>query len=785
MSRFEKEFSRRISRIFPKANAIRIFGEYSVDINPYLMLNRKLTLLLLVCALLPAVVSGQTPDLKRTRSYEGMWLPLKIKELNYTDMKAVGVELTAEEMYNEAAPSVKDAIVRLNDGSCTAEIISGEGLMLTNHHCAYDGVASLSTPEKDYLTNGYWAMSRAEELPIEGATAAFLIHSQDVTAEILASEDPETKMEELVTKATEGTTYTAEVKEMFNGLEYYLFVYERFTDVRLVGVPPSAIGKFGGDTDNWMWPRHTADFTILRVYAGADNKPAAYSAQNVPYKPKHFLPVSLKGVKENDYAMVMGYPGSTDRYLSSSAVALALDQSNADKINLFGIKTEVMKAAMDKDNAVRLAMAGDYASLMNTYKYFIGQTTMLGRYNIVGVKEEGEKAFQVWADADPARKEKYGSVLGDTKKLYDRYRPTDKFMNYLFYGTFFADANGMSFQLNGMKGAMASGEAAATQEVAAELRAASEEYFSKFNYEVDKEIFVRTFLRFYEDMPAELRPTIFDEVLNGKPVAVAEETGKKAKKKKKEVVTMPVPVSPELPLEARVRAWAEKAYATSIATDRGRMEAFLSNPTQAALDNDPLYGFISGVIGFYRSKVALSYVTFNRQSAELSKTYLAGLREMHPEKSFYPDANSTMRLTYGKVLPYSPRDGAFYNYFTTLEGVIEKEDPKNPEEFTVPAKLKQLYLAKDYGRYNVNGTVPVNFLTTNDITGGNSGSPVINSKGELIGCAFDGNWEAMAGDIYVFPNLNRTICVDIRYVLFIVDKFAGAGHLLKEMKIAE
>ncbi|MDX2247135.1 MAG: S46 family peptidase [Bacteroidia bacterium] len=722
----------------------------------------------------------------KMQSSEGMWLPLKVKELNYEDMVKKGIELPAEKIYNESEASLEDAIVKLNGGQCTSEMISGEGLMLTNHHCAYDAIATLSTEDNDLLTNGFWAMSRGEELPIPGSTAALLIRSEDVSAKVLAAGDQmEQTIEEIVAKATEGTNYVAEVEEMFHGAEYYLFVYEVFRDVRLVGAPPSSIGKFGYDTDNWVWPRHTGDFSLLRVYAGPDNKPADYSPDNKPYNPRHFLPISLQGVSEEDYAMVMGYPGSTTRYLTASAIRLALEQSNLDKIELMGQKARIMKSYMDRDDKTRIAMAADYASLMNTYKYYIGQTTMMGRYDVPGQKAKQEVEFQKWAESDPVRKEKYGTVLKDIDELHGLYKPAEHFMNYLYYSTLAPSASVFSYlEFSGLYGALQSDDKEATAEAVAEVKEAMENHFKTFFYEADRDVFAASFISFYNNMSPELRPKIFDEILNPEAEQTEEATGKKKKKKKKNTEMEVLPSIEPVNMDERITAWTANAYQTSLATDKERLNAFLQNPDAETIAKDPIFRYVAGVIDFYRQRVGLAHATFNYQIEGLWKTYVEGLREMHTDKKFYPDANSTMRLTYGKVRAYEPRDGVSYHYYTTLDGVIEKEDPNN-EEFIVPEKLKDLYQKKDYGRYGKDGVMPLCFITTNDITGGNSGSPVINSKGHLIGAAFDGNWEAMSGDIHVFPNLNRTICVDARYILFIIDKYAGAGHLLKEMTIVE
>lgn len=747
-------------------------------------------------SLLLAVMLFVTPALAQQgtapRSTEGMWLPLKIKELNAEDMRAMGLELSVDEVYNEDAPSVEDGIVRLNGGMCTAEMISPKGLMLTNHHCAYDAIASLSSEDNDLLTDGFWAGSEAEELPVEGATAAFLIRSEDVTEQVLAEGDlnpfqVEEVLERLAAEAVEGTDYDAVVKPMFHGSEYYLFVYEVYRDVRLVGAPPSDIGKFGYDTDNWVWPRHTGDFSLMRVYAGPDNKPATYSPDNKPYQPRHFFPISLQGVEEEDYAMILGYPGSTERYLTSTAVEMALKHGNLDKINVLGTRTEIMKAAMDQSDAVRIKLASEYASLMNSYKYYIGQTTMLERYNIVGKKAAEEAQFQAWAEGDSTRAEQYGEVLGNLAQLHERSVQTDQYMNYLFYGILGPSAISFSFQeLSGLEAALSSDDPDVQAEAIAEAREVMAEHFKNFVYDVDKDVLAAVLLRTYEDLPPALHPDVLTEIVNpAAPMVEEEETGKKKKKKKKKKSAPVEAVVEMLSPAERIQAWVDQAYATSYASSEARLSELLNNPSPDALANDPLLQFVQGILGHFRSRVATSYYTFGFQVDMLRKVYLQGLREMHSDKHFYPDANSTMRVTYGKVRSYEPNDGVIYEHYTTIEGIMEKMDPDNPD-YRVPGRLVELYEDKDYGRYAKDGeALRVCFLTTNDITGGNSGSPVLNARGELIGCAFDGNWEAMAGDIYVFPSLNRTICVDARYILFVIDKFAGASHLLDEMTIIE
>lgn len=727
---------------------------------------RKFFVLVAISGLLLApAVHAQQAAMQPPTSTEGMWLPLKVAELNQETMKELGLDMEIDEVYNENAASVEDAIVKLNGGSCTAEMISPEGLMLTNHHCAYDAIATLSSVDADYLTNGFWAMSNSQELQVEGGTAAFLVHSEDVTDRVLAAGNNPMAVQQIIgaieEEAAEDGKYDVEVTEMFHGLEYYLFVYKVYRDIRLVGAPPSSIGKYGGDTDNWMWPRHTGDFSLLRVYAGPDNEPADYSPDNKPYKPVHYLPISLGGVKADDYTMVLGYPGSTTRYLTSSAIQLALDQTNKDRIHLLGQKLETMKTAMDADDATRIALASNYASLSNYHKYLIGQTLMLNRYDIVGEKKTAEVEFEKWANSNPERKEKYGKVLSKIDELHSGYGATDQWMSYLNMGVFAADAASYGIQYYRLFSAMeASDDASRTEPMVANLKGELDEHFEGYYYNIDKTVFYKSLLSFYQNVSPELLPQSVKDI----PLH------KKAKKGKT--------------LEEKLSKWTDYAYSTSILTDKARNSAFLNNPELKVLEKDLLVQYINEMIKHFRGEIAPQYGAFEGQIDELRKLYLAGLQEMHPDKSFYPDANSTMRLTYGKVIPYEPRDGVVYEYQTTIEGVFEKEDP-NSSEFNVPAKLKELWKARDFGQYAENGQLPVCFLTTNDITGGNSGSPVLNARGELIGCAFDGNWESMASDIYVFPQLNRTISVDIRYVLFIIDKYAGATNLIKELKIVK
>jgi hypothetical protein len=694
-------------------------------------------------------------------SDEGMWLPFKVDQ-NIEAMKAKGFQLEANELYNENGGDLSDAVVRLGRGFCTGEMISPNGLMLTNHHCGRNFVTDLSTDDDNILENGFWAKSYEEERPCPGFTVSYLVRSEDVTAQVEdAGANAGQVIAEIQQEASEDGRYDATVKPMYAGNEYYLFVYKTYRDVRLAGVPPLAIGEYGGDTDNWMWPRHTGDFTMFRVYAGPDNEPADYSENNRPYNPSKFFPVSVKGIEEMDYAMVMGYPGSTQRYLSASDVELALRQNNPDIVKLRTARLDVIREEMAKSPSMKLKLFKTFKGISNYWKYFIGQTKSLNDYDVVGIKKKEEAAFQKWAEANSARKEKYGSVLGQLAEINGSATEVLRFFTYYQEG--FQAAKGSSVGARMLTGINRVGEdegwdSDALMEKVEKIRNDVDSLFEDFYYDMDKTIFKQMMVYMYEDIDADYRPSIFEEIMTHK-------AGKKAAN-----------------AADKIRAWADWAYETSYATDAQRMKDFLGNFKQKKLEKDPLYKARASVIDKYREKVS-EIRMYYMQLQQLQQSYMAGIREMYPDRQFYPDANSTMRFTFGRIASYEPRDGVWYDYQTTIEGIIQKEDPEN-WEFNVPKPLKTLYENKDYAQYaTADGELPVCFLSTTDITGGNSGSPILNANGELIGCAFDGNWEAMASDIYVFPEVTRTISVDIRYVLFIVDKLGGAQNLINEMDI--
>ncbi len=695
-----------------------------------------------------------------TTAHEGMWLPMLIKRLNMAEMQANGLNLTAEELYDINNASVKDAIVSLG-GFCTGELISDQGLMLTNHHCGYDAIRSHSTVENDYLTDGFWAMTREEERTNPGLTAAILVRMEDVTDKVMAElTDEMTEAERaakakevgdaLAKEATEGTVHNAYVRSFFHNNEYYLFVFNTYKDVRLVGAPPSSVGKYGGDTDNWMWPRHTGDFSMFRVYADADGNPSDISDSNVPLTPKHHLPVSLNGVEEGDFTMVFGFPGSTDRFLTSTGIEQAINLYNPTVVEIREEKLAIMKEAMDADAAVRIALASNYASTANYWKYFIGQTEQLKKNGVKAKKESIEERYLAWANGDAARAD-YAGALDLLNEAYAATDATVKGQVYLMEaGIRGASLPLYAFRLNRMLGALASSEDVEGDKAA--VLAYADDHFAEYQADVDRKLAASLWSMWMENVPAEQQPQAFQEVRDSLAGDVS-------------VLVNDIYDNSIYASKEALEAWLETMDAEVLAADKGGK---LAN---------------SFIMAYFASQNGNKDI--NEKMEKGYRLFTDGLRQAMPEKTFAPDANSTLRMTWGVVGSYAPKDGVHYNYTTTIEGIMQKEDPSNPE-FVVPAKLKELYNAKDYGQYaDENGDLIVNFISNNDITGGNSGSPVINGDGELIGTAFDGNWEAMSGDIFFEDQLQRTISVDIRYTLFIIDKYAGASHLIDEMTVVK
>lgn len=704
---------------------------------------------------------------------EGMWL-LSLIGKNYEKMKALGLKLTPDDIYNINKACLKDAIVGLSNSQylkqgggffCTAELISDQALILSNHHCGYDAIQKHSTVEHDYLKDGFWAKTNAEELTNEDLTASILIRMEDVSARILAEIKPEMTesdrsskvgklKKEIEAEAKKGTGYDCFVKPMFDGNQYFLFVYETFTDVRLVGAPPSSIGKFGGDTDNWMWPRHTGDFSIMRIYMGKDGKAAKYSKDNVPYKPRHFLPVSLKGVQKDDYAMILGFPGNTQRFMTSSGVEETLDRSNPIRIKVRTAKLDIIKKHMDIDAATRIKYSSKYAQSSNYWKYSIGQNKGLKKLNVLEQKKALEDRFDKWVKASESRKEIYGDALDQIEKAYNQKKQAGMAYDYMLESMLQgAEIALFPYQLTALAGALKNtpDKKDIIDGLIADLKKTSAEYFKDYDVNTDKQIFSTMLKMYYTDVPKEYHFSAIKDL--------------------------------EKKYKGDVDKYTEKFFEKSIFADEKKFNEFLANPKLKVIEKDAAYIFEQSLIEKYFD---LSRAT--NTGSEMNKgmrSYVAGLMEMDKDKLFYPNANSTIRLTYGKVGDYFPTDAVYYNYFTTLKGVIEKEDPKN-DEFVVSPKLKELYQKKDYGRYaDKDGTVHVCFTTNNDITGGNSGSPCINADGELIGTAFDGNWEAMSGDIKYESDIQKTIVCDIRYVLFVVDKYAGAQNIINELKLIQ
>jgi hypothetical protein len=714
---------------------------------------------------------------------EGMWLLMYIAQMNYADMQKLGLKLSPDQIYSVDKPSLKDAVVGLGNSQtggtsffCTGEVVSPNGLIFTNHHCGFEAIQSVSTLEHDYLTNGFWAKSYEEEIPIKDMTISFLVRMDNVTDKVLKDVTDDmtpAKREEIIKKAikkiekeaSENGKYNTVVRDMFEGNEYYLFVYQTYMDVRLVGAPPSSIGKFGGDTDNWMWPRHTGDFSIFRVYAAPDGTPAKYSKDNVPLKPKHYLPISLKGVHKNDFTMIFGFPGTTERYLPSYGIKLALEESNPTIIKIRDKKLAIMKKYMDQDPKTKLQYASKYAQTANYWKYFIGQNKGIKRWNIIERKEQLEAEFAKWVHSNPEREKLYGNVLSDFEKGYNDLKKINIVFWYLndgiFQGPEFILASfQMAYQLNNLletQNKAPKNEKSKYDDMiknaAEDAMKQAEDFFKDYNPTVDKEIFVEMMKMYIKDVPADYQADIIKKELFGKK------------------------------FKGDIQKWADYIYSTSIFVDEKKCKDFLKNPSYKIISKDPGFTVAMSFIQNIRN-IFSTYSAAQEKIKNASRLYIKALREMMPDKKFYPDANSTIRMTYGTVQDYYPYDAVYYDYRTTYKGILEKEDPTN-EEFVVDSTLKRLLLNKDFGPYAENGTLYVCFLTNNDITGGNSGSPVINANGELVGLAFDGNWEGMSSDLQYQPEVQRTIVVDVRYVLFIIDKLGGAKNLIKELTLVQ
>ena len=699
-----------------------------------------------------------TPSL---RADEGMWLLPLLEKLNIGTMTEMGLKLTAGDIYSVNNSSLKDAVV-IFGGGCTGEIVSDQGLLLTNHHCGYGSIQAHSSPEHNYLEDGFWAGSLEEELPNPGLAVTFLVKIEDVTEQVKeklgdVTDEEATMMirgvsQEIADAATEGTNYRGSVRPFFGGNQFYLLVYEIYQDVRFVGAPPSSIGKFGHDTDNWMWPRHTGDFSVFRVYMSPDGQPAEYSEDNVPYKPKHHFPVSVKGVEKGDFAMVLGYPGGTQRYMTSYEIDEVLNITHPNRIKIRGARQEIIWADMMADEKVRIQYSSKYSGSSNYWKFSIGQSNGLKKLNIKAKKQKQEDKFTKWVNANNDAKEKYGNALSDIETAVnsraDLLYSTQYMQECLLRGS---EILGAARMITSLVDAMEGGDNDLIAEAIERVKGRAEGFYKNYNPPTDQKVVKVMLKMFMEDVKPEYQPEYLKEI--------------KTKYK------------------GDYGKFVDEMFARSVLASEEKFNAFLDNPSAKVLDKDPAILLANSINEKYQE---LQEQT-NPLAMQLnlgSMKYIAGLMEMQPDKVFYPDANFTMRLTYGSVGDYEPSDAVIYKHYTTMKGVMEKEDPDN-YEFIVDPFLKELYEKKDFGRYGKDGEMVVCFTTNNDITGGNSGSPVINGNGELIGLAFDGNWEAMSGDIVFEPEFQKCINVDIRYVLFVIDKYAGAKHLVDEMTIVE
>ena len=701
-------------------------------------------------------------------SDEGMWIPLLIEKFNIEIMQEKGFKLTAEDIYSVNRACMKDGVM-IFGGGCTAELISPEGLLITNHHCGYGRIQAHSSLEHDYLTDGFWAMSRDEELPNPGLTVTFLKYMEDITDKVLSgvkkkmseeerNEIIEANIAEIVAGASEGNHYSAFVRPFYMGNQYFLFVNETYRDVRLVGAPPSAIGKFGGDTDNWMWPRHTGDFSLFRIYSDKDNMPADYSEDNVPYKPAFHFPISLQGVDEGDFTMVFGYPGGTSKYVPSYHVSMLIDYVYPEMIELRGTKLDIIKKAMDADPEVRIQYSSKDAGISNSWKRWIGEKTGMERLGTIEMKKEFERGFTAWVKDRKKRDNNYGHILPAYETLYE------KMQEYYLVNSYTSETMGrsgveaISLAASFIPLVEAVNNDAGEDDIKNMLERLSNRipnFFRNYNRSVDKKLFVAMLKLYGDNLAEEWQIPEYKELYklcNGNFANIADDI-----------------------------------YSQSVFTDHQKTAQFVSNFDRrliGELEADPLYILAKGVNKFLDEQVRPEYIEVSSEIADLDRLYMKAQMEYAGDEVLWPDANFTLRVAYGEVGGYEPRDGVYYTHYTTLEGIIEKDNPEI-YDYDVPDRLKELYYEKDYGRYAQDGKIPVCFIADNHTTGGNSGSPVINAEGHLIGVNFDRAWEGVMSDLMFNPEQSRNISLDIRYALFLIDKFAGAGYLLDEMTIVE
>lgn len=697
---------------------------------------------------------------------EGMWLPMLLGQDVYNDMVKKGLLLTKEQLYSINKPSVKDGIIMFNRG-CSGGVVSNEGLIFTNHHCGYDAIADASSVQNNYLRDGFYAKSKADEIPAKGITVEFLVSVEDFTSKIDSATNGldvagrAKKILELTEEINNQYSkpdqfITAELKSIFKGNQYLLFIYQEYRDIRLVGTPPESIGNYGGDTDNWEWPRHAGDFSIFRIYTGKDGKAAEYASDNIPFKPRYVLPVSAKGVKDGDYAMTYGYPGSTNRYETSYGVALKTTVENPALVELRDTRLKLMLSEMKKDPATRLQLSSAYSIIGNYWKFFDGETKQLIKYNILQRKQAEEATFQQWAKGKPT----YENLFPDWQKAYDQWKPYAAHRMYIREGILGSPLLSFANSLANLETSLVrkGPDNADTKKALAAASARREEFMKDENIASDKKILAEMLRMFYQNIDKNQHPIGFFENLRN--------------------------TYGDLKEQSTWDKYSANVFGTTFLLDDAKWKAFVARPDANQLQNDAAYSISDKFTKNYDSKYNPYFTRFTAANNEYSRLYLKGLREMSPAKKMYPDATFTMRLSYGNVKNYQPRDAVKYDYVCTMTGVLEKYRAGD-FEFDLPAKLRELAAKKDFGSYidKAKNDLVVTFITTNDITGGNSGSPVLNAKGELIGLAFDGNYEAISHKLAFDKNFNRTICVDVRYILWCIDKLGGAGYLLKEMSL--
>ncbi len=699
----------------------------------------------------------------RSIAGEGMWIPLLLEKYNEEDMQAMGMKITAEDIYSVNNSSLKDAVFRFG-GGCTAGMISAQGLIITNHHCGYGNIQALSSLDRDLLTDGFWADDLETELPCEGLQVTRLVYMEDVSSRVLGGVEDnwtrqqrqdtiELRIQKITGEATEGTHYSAAIEPFYYGNQYFMFVTESFKDVRLVGAPPSAIGKFGGDTDNWMWPRHTGDFALFRVYAGEHNDPVEYSEDNSPYTPLMHMPISLNGAEEEDFTFVFGFPGRTQQYLTSHAVDMIINTENPERIALREMRLDIMDGYMQQSDEVRIQYAAKHARVANFYKKFQGENRGIHRLKAVEVKEEQQRQFQQWADSSPNNRRRYGDLFPAFGQAYEALTPYNMAFNYVIEAGIAVELVPFVRNFGQLFQAVPDSNLAQIKE---DLQKRAESFFNDYHKPLDQDILAAVFEKYAQDIHDAFQPVVFQLVENE--------------------------------FDGDFSQYASYVFKESSFTSLEDVEAFLAdfNATEQdreALRKDPAYQMSASVFSSYFQHVRPVRDSLNNHLDSLYRVYLEGLMKKREGDYFYPDANSTLRITYGKVEGYKPQNAVTYRHYTTLQGVFEKEALGEPD-YTVPDKLRQLYKAKDFGPYAAgDGTMRPCFIASNHTSGGNSGSPVLNANGHLIGVNFDRNWEGTMSDLMYDPNQCRNISVDIRYCLFIIDKFANAGHLLEEMTI--